>query len=241
MRWGNNMSKRDNYGELDDDSNPEDQEEQFDELDSEEDLFDGFERDHVPTRKEIAEQDGFLARRQQEFRLAADAIVVAFSRFPEVEAISLFGSVAVPLRKEIPRFREYRRNRIEVWHECGDVNVAVWLSALDNLRELGRARSRAMNNLLNTAGIGVAHHQVDVLILEPGTNRYLGWLCKFGQCPKPHKYECLVQNCGTSPFLQQFENFKLYQTAPSKSVPLFDRRRGGLVQCAAQLPRSGME
>ena len=79
MRSGNNMSKKDNYGEPDDNLSPEDQEEQFDELNPE-DLFDEFERDHVPTRKEIAEQDGYLLRRQQEFRLAADAIVVAFSR-----------------------------------------------------------------------------------------------------------------------------------------------------------------
>jgi hypothetical protein len=240
MRSGNNMGKKENYREPDDNLNPEDQEEQFDELNPE-DEFDEFERDHVPTRKEIAEQDRYLLRRQQEFRLAADAIVVAFSRFPEVEAISMFGSVAVPLRKEIPRFREYRRNRIEVWHECGDVDFAVWLSALDNLRELERARSRAMNDLLETTGIGVAHHQVDVLILEPGTDRYLGWLCTFAQCPKPHKLECMVPDCGSSPFLRQFQNFKLYETALSKSVPLFDRRRGGLVQRAAQLPLSGIE
>ena len=228
MRSGNNMSKKDNYDELDVNLNPEDQ-------------FDEFERDHVPTKKEIAEQDGYLLRRQQDFRLAADAIVIAFSRFPEVEAISLFGSVALPLWKEIPRFRDYRRNRIEVWHECGDVDLAVWLSALDNLRELGRARSRAMNDLLETTGIGVAHHQVEVLILEPGTDRYLGWLCYFAQCPKPHKFECLVPGCGSSPFLRQFQNFRPYKTALSKSVPLFDRRRDGLVQRAALLPLSGIE
>jgi hypothetical protein len=231
------MSKKDNYDELDVNLNPEDQ---FDELNPE-DQFDEFERDHVPTKKEIAEQDGYLLRRQQDFRLAADAIVIAFSRFPEVEAISLFGSVALPLWKEIPRFRDYRRNRIEVWHECGYVDLAVWLSALDNLRELGRARSRAMNDLLETTGIGVAHHQVEVLILEPGTDRYLGWLCTLAQCPKPDKFEFLVPGCGSSPFLRQFQNFKLYKTALSKSVPLFDRRRGGLVQRAALLPLSGIE
>ena len=91
MRSGNNMSKKDNYDELDVNLNPEDQ---FDELNPE-DQFDEFERDHVPTKKEIAEQDGYLLRRRQDFRLAADAIVIAFSRFPEVEAISLFGSVAL--------------------------------------------------------------------------------------------------------------------------------------------------
>jgi hypothetical protein len=35
-----------------------------------------------------------------------------------VVKVALFGSVAVPLVKEIPRFREYQQARIEVWHEC---------------------------------------------------------------------------------------------------------------------------
>jgi predicted nucleotidyltransferase len=90
-----------------------------------------------PTRREIAEQDQSLLLRQQNFRHAADAVAAALAQFPEVRAIALFGSVARPLWREVPRFSDYRRHRIEVWHECKDVDLAVAyrevVSLLDDL------------------------------------------------------------------------------------------------------------
>ena len=47
----------------------------------------------------IAEQNRYLLQRQQEFRLAADAVTAAWSERGEVEAVALFGSVAVALWK----------------------------------------------------------------------------------------------------------------------------------------------
>jgi len=147
-----------------------------------------------------------MLRRQREFRLAAQYVAKAFSQFPEVTRVVLFGSVAVPLTKEVPRFRRYRRAGVAIWHECQDVDIAVWLNRLDRLNELRRARSRAVNDLFEEMETGVAHHQVDVFLLEPGTNRYLGRLCSFGVCPKD-KPECWVSGCGAVPFLQQHEGF----------------------------------
>ena len=46
-----------------------------------------------------------------------------------------------PLWKEVLRFRSYRRARIALWHECADVDIAVWLSRLDRLREMRRTVS----------------------------------------------------------------------------------------------------
>jgi hypothetical protein len=43
------------------------------------------------------------------------------------------------------------------------------------------ARSTA---LLAEKHVGVAHHQVDVFLMEPGSNRCLGRLCKFAVYPK---------------------------------------------------------
>ena len=34
------------------------------------------------------------------------------------------------------------------------------------------------------AAIGIASHQVDVFILEPCADRYLGRLCDFNACPR---------------------------------------------------------
>ncbi|MCY3755431.1 MAG: hypothetical protein OXG99_15255 [Alphaproteobacteria bacterium] len=84
--------------------------------------------------------------------------------------------------------------------------------------------------------IGVAAHQVDVFILEPGTDRYLGRLCAFNACPKG-KRECLVSGCGDMPFLRQHDEFEWWADtlAPGGAVRLFDRA-SGTVATAASLP-----
>ena len=51
----------------------------------------------------------------------------AWAVFSEVQAVAVIGSVAKALRKEIPRFRDFRREGIEVWHECADLDLALWI------------------------------------------------------------------------------------------------------------------
>lgn len=79
-----------------------------------------------------------------------------------------------------------------------------------------------MTVLLRETGIGVAHHQLDVFLLESGCDRYLGQLCTFRTCPKG-KPECLVLGCGATPFLRQLENFVLAPDAlaPGRTILLF--------------------
>ena len=124
-------------------------------------------------RAEIEEQNRYLLKQQHRFRLAADVVTDALVAFPEVEAVAVIGSVAKPLWKEVPRFREYRRAGIEVWHECKDLDLAVWLSSQHRLGELRRTRDL----VLRDADLSVANHQVEILLIEPGTDRYLGRLC----------------------------------------------------------------
>jgi hypothetical protein len=190
-----------------------------------------------PGRREIAADNERMQRRQRELRLAADYVARAFAVFPEVQRIVLFGSVAVPLRKEVPRFREYRRAAIAIGHECKDVDLAVWLTDLGNLRALGKTRSRAVNQLLAETGVGVAHHQVDVFVMEPGMDRYLGRLCRFGECPKS-KRECLVPGCGEPLFLRQHEGFTLRRNAlrPKRTVVRFEREVGTAGPDAGEMP-----
>jgi hypothetical protein len=69
-----------------------------------------------------------------------------------------------------------------------------------------------VNQLWQEHGIGVAHHQVDVFIMEPGSDRYLGRLCIYSQCPKD-KPECRVPDCGSTPLLRQHEDFDLNPSA----------------------------
>ncbi len=184
----------------------------------------------------IAEQNQHLLQRQQEFRLAADAVTAAWSERPEVEAVALFGSVAGAPWKEVPRFRNYRRAGIALWHECKDLDLALWLSSPTELADLRKAKTRALAEMYKETGIGVASHQVDVFVLAPGTNSYLGRLCDFARCPK-HKPECLATGCGAVAFLQQHDGFVFdpEALAPDRVVRLFDRQ-SGLLRKVAEAP-----
>ena len=113
-----------------------------------------------PTRREVSEQDCQMLNRQARFRLASDAVTAAFAEVHEVEAVALIGSVARPLWREVPRFQPFRYWDVPVWHECKDVDLAVWLDRLDRLQTLNRARSMALHQLFTEKQIGVAHHQV---------------------------------------------------------------------------------
>lgn len=176
--------------------------------------------------EEIAEEDRLLLRRQEELRAAADYVTVAFARLPIVERVVLIGSAARPLQREVPRFARFRRAGVALWHECKDVDLAVWVSDVSNLRALQKARSRAVNALLDETGFGVAHHQVDAFLIDPGSDRYLGRLCHFGTCPKG-KPECRVPGCGSALFLRQHEEFVFDPRSldPSRCTLLFDRAR----------------
>ncbi|MDQ3620955.1 MAG: hypothetical protein M3463_00470, partial [Verrucomicrobiota bacterium] len=83
-----------------------------------------------PLDRRAAAQDELLRERQREFRRVAETVAQAIAGLPWVERIALFGSLAVPLKREVPRFSEYRRRGIELWHEVNDIDLAVWVSDL---------------------------------------------------------------------------------------------------------------
>jgi hypothetical protein len=177
--------------------------------------------------QEAAEDNRYRARRHEQFRAAAEYVAAALGRLEEVQKVVLFGSVAAPLRKEPARFRKFARAGIELWHDCKDVDLTVWTSGVGTLKALQKARSRALADLYRDAGIGVAHHQVDIFLMAPDTDRYLRRLCTYGECPKG-KPDCRVPGCGAAPFLKQLEAFVLDpgSFAAGKAVVLFDRAAG---------------
>lgn len=177
-----------------------------------------------PTARDIREQNEAMRRRQDQFRVAARYVADRLAAFGGVRKVAIIGSVAVPLKQEVPRFREYRRYRIEVLHECSDLDLAVWASDLSDLKLLQKCRIQALDDLAREQRITFAHHQVEVFLMEPGTDRYLGRLCRFAQCPK-HKLECLVPGCGDTPFLRHVDGFHFNPDvlAPDRFITLFDR------------------
>jgi hypothetical protein len=174
-----------------------------------------------PLYLEIREENQRTQKRQEDFRLAGQYVAQAFEQISGVEKVVLFGSVAQPLLEEKPRYRKYRRAGISMLHECKDIDLAVWVSDSGCLQAMQKARSGAVNQLWQEYGIGVAHHQVDVFIMEPGSNHYLGRLCTYSQCPKG-KPECRVPDCGSTPLLRQHEDFELNTSAlaPERTILL---------------------
>jgi hypothetical protein len=175
-------------------------------------------------RAEVLQEWRYPLLRYHEFRQTAEAVAAAWSSLEAVERIVLFGSVAQPLPMIKPRSRRLRRARVMTWHDCGDIDLAVWLHDLSQLRTLQKRRSRVLNELSAEHDIGVAHHQLDAFIMEPGSDRYLGRLCSYRRCPKG-KPECRVSGCGEVPLLRVIEGFSLAPQAlsPGRSVVLWER------------------
>lgn len=163
----------------------------------------------MPSTDQVRQDNARLLRTQRHFRRAADVITDSWSSFPQVVAIAVIGSVAKPLWKEVPRFAPYRRRGIPLWHECKDLDLALWLDDLASLGDLRRAKVAALSaEHMRQQEFGVADHQVDVFLFEPGSDAYLGRLCHFNRCPKSRP-ECAVPDCGAKPFLRQFPEFEV--------------------------------
>jgi len=188
-------------------------------------------------RAEIEDQNRCLLRLQHDFRRAADIVTDALMTFEEVEAIAVIGSVAKPLWKEIPRFREFRRAGIEVWHECKDLDLAVWISSQLRLGALRRARDLALREGYESGkGPGTANHQVEIFLIEPGTDKYLGRLCNFNACPK-NKPECHVPGCGATPFNKRVDGFAPHaDLLAAVSYSMLYQRGAGRLRSALNLP-----
>jgi predicted nucleotidyltransferase len=166
------------------------------------------------------DDDRFTLKRYDDFRAAAESVAVAFEGVPAVKRVALFGSVA-----STPRIEPGRRRRGHL-HEPKDVDLAVWLGDVVDLDRLRVMSARAVNQLFEENEIGVAHHQVDVFLLD-ASGRYLGRLCHFNRCPK-HKPECRAEGCGRVPFLRQHDGFVLNAKAlrPERIHVLYDRTDG---------------
>lgn len=191
-------------------------------------------------RARIEEENRYLLRLQHDFRRAADIVTDALMTFEEVEAIAVIGSVAKPLWKEIPRFSEFRRAGIELWHECKDLDLAVWISSQHRLGALRRASDSALRKCYEGGkGPSTANHQVEVFLIEPGTDRYLGRLCRFNQCPKG-KPECRVPGCGAVAFNKSVDGFVPHADLLATAAYATLYRRGvGRLRSALDLPGTG--
>ena len=174
---------------------------------------------------------------QRDFRRAADIVTDALAAFEEVEAVAVIGSVAKSLWKEVPRFSEFRRAGIELWHECKDLDLAAWVSSQHRLGEMRRAGTAALRKACERGrGPSTASHQVEIFLIEPGTDRYLGRLCKYNACPKG-KPDCRVPGCGAVAFNKRVDGFVPdADLLSSANYAMLYRRGTGRLRSALDLP-----
>ena len=126
-------------------------------VDLNDDFDESWEQRGPPNESDIAETTSRMFRRQYLYRGGAQSVAIAMSRLPEVRKVAAFGAIAQPLRMQVPRFGDYRRYRIEVPHECADLDLAVELDDFSRLKELKRALAEGLRPLQDTPYSGIAH------------------------------------------------------------------------------------
>ncbi len=183
------------------------------------------ERETPVSYGEIHDQDRAMLLRQGQFRMAAKLLAGNLAEMAEVRKVVLFGSTALPLWKEVPRFSRLKHRRIKVYHECNNIDLAVWVTSPAGASHMRKAASSTVNDLV-ASGIhfNLAHHHFSIHLVDHASNRYLGMVCHYSQCPK-HKPECQVPGCGADKFVQilPWFKFKPERLNSHNSLVLFER------------------
>ena len=107
-------------------------------------LIEQREREIPVSYGEILEADQRMLRRQKNFRNAARAVASHLAAMPEVRQVLLFGSVALPLWKEVHHDSRFRHRNIRIYHECANIDLAVRVTSpagADRMRKAGCAWS----------------------------------------------------------------------------------------------------
>lgn len=177
---------------------------------------------------EIHEEDMAMLRRQSGFRKAATLLAERLGQMEEVVSVVLFGSVALPLWKEVPRFFRLRQSRIMVYHECANIDLAIRVTHAGRAGSMRKVCSDLIRELVDhDIHLSIANHHFCLHLIDAGTNRYLGMVCHYNQCPK-HKDPCRVPGCGVTKFVRilPWFRFKPERLNPHNSFSLFDRGDG---------------
>lgn len=184
------------------------------------------ERETPVSYGEIHAEDQRMLRRQMDFRNAARAVAGHLAAMPEVREVRLFGSVALPLWKEVPRFPRLGHRKIRIFHECANIDLAVRVTSPANADRMRKACSQVVNDLNEREiYLNIAHQTFSIHLIDHAHNRYLGMVCHYNQCPK-HKFECRVPGCGANRFVRILPWFQLkpHRLNEFNSQVLFQRQ-----------------
>jgi hypothetical protein len=180
-----------------------------------------------PSEAYILEVNTQSVLRQCLLRWAGRSVAIAMSELPEIHKVVEFGTVAQPLTKEVSRLYD----DVKVFHECQDLDLAVWTSDLSRLKQLKSAAKRGITSLGHTPCGYVPCQHLDVHLFDAAVGEYRGRLCFFDDCPRRNRPQCFFKNCGAAQSLGQFPNYRFNpaQFEAEPKVTLFDRGTGYLV------------
>jgi len=172
-----------------------------------------------------SEYDKSALCRYQGFIYAATKLAERLSEFPEVERIVLFGSLAKP------PFREPHRYKKRVWafHEPKDIDIAVWLSSLGNLKAMRRTLATLVPSVIKKAS-DICEGAMELFVFDSRSSKYLGRVCHYKQCPY-NDSSCNIEGCGKPSHLKIESGFTLRPDAVSRinGQVLFERTPANLV------------
>jgi cupin 2 domain-containing protein len=138
---------------------------------------------------------------------------------PEVEKITLFGSLAKP------PFRTWSPYRKSDWifHQPTDIDLAVWVSSLESVDAMKKVRSELAQDIgkQNTA---IRSEIIELFLFDSKSSKYQGRVCYFKQCPRGNR-DCHAEGCGRIKNLKQMDGFKIAPDALLRlnSQILFER------------------
>ena len=166
-----------------------------------------------------SEYDQSALFRYQGFIYAAMKLAERLTEFPEVERISLFGSLAKPPYREQYRYKK----RIWAFHEPKDIDLAIWLSSLENLGAMRRVMATLVQEVQKKA-LGICEGAMELFVFDSRSSKYLGRVCHLGQCPRGG-IDCMCDGCGKPKHLKTDSDFTLRPDAVSRinSQLLFER------------------
>jgi cupin 2 domain-containing protein len=144
--------------------------------------------------------------------------------FPEVERIVLFGSLAKP-----PFRRRYKYKSRMCFHYPNDIDLALWLSSLDNLGAMRRVLATLVPSVFKKTP-GICEGAMELFVFDSHSSKYLGRVCHSKQCPR-NDLECMCEWCGKPPHLKIEHDFVLHPDAISRinSQLLFERTPANLI------------
>jgi len=171
-----------------------------------------------------SDEDKNALKQYQSFIAVAKELAERLITHSDIERIALFGSLARPPVLEPHPYSKRLRNRgIHIFHTPKDIDLAIWLSSLDNLGKIRKTMTQTISDLTKRTP-GLCDGSVEMFVFDHQSGQYLGRVCHFNQCPKGHS-DCVDKDCGEPKYLKIMKGFVLSPDAVSRvnSQLLFER------------------